>query len=87
MVEAFFGVRLHGNPVKREGRSSPLSPPMSLCLSLAEFGTYSYPLESLSGVLDCMANTTVESQWAGQSVQVVEEFWVVRTGIKRTGMC
>ncbi|KAG7262886.1 hypothetical protein CRUP_021082 [Coryphaenoides rupestris] len=61
-------------------------------LAKAEFGTDSYPLESLSGVLDRFTDATEEGQWAGQSVQVVEEFWTVGTGrtrrtrrTKRTG--
>lgn len=43
-------------------------------LRLVKFGTNAYPLQSLSGVLDCMSNATVKSQWSRQSIQVVEEF-------------
>lgn len=41
--------------------------------SLVKFGTNAYPLKSLSGVLDCVSNATVKSQWPRQSIQVVEE--------------
>lgn len=45
--------------------------------SLVEFGTNAYPLKSLSGVLDCVSDATVKSQWPRQSIQVIEELFIL----------